>query len=262
MAVVWRAGNGGGTLSINRLPRRVGGVLLAITLSLAMPLYAKPMLNLVTFLERPLVDVELNKPEGLLVALIDTLMSRAEVDYTIRIVPAKRSLLIAKRGRNHCVFPIERSQEREVFFKWVSPVLISRYGLYARAGKQIVLTTLNEARPYVLGSYLGSGVGEYLASFGFNVHYAHRNELNADMLMRNRIDFWVSDTISARFLAKERSQPLVDPAIVFYTSVRAMGCNLGVSDELIEALQQALLAMYRDKTVARIYQRYDATLLK
>ncbi|PID42280.1 MAG: amino acid ABC transporter substrate-binding protein [Proteobacteria bacterium] len=247
---------------LNRL--LTGGVVfLFIVFTLVMPVSAKPGLNLVTFLERPLVDAKDEKPFGLVVALTDQLMKRAGVDYSIFLAPPRRALLIGQHRKNYCVFPIERSQEREVFFKWVSPVLISRHGLYANPDrKKIQLKTLDEARPYILGSYMGSGVGEYLESFGFTVHYAARNELNADKLMKNRIDLWVSDTISARFLAKERSLPVPDPLIVFYTSIRAMGCNIDVSDELIDLLQQELLTMYRDKTISRIYHNYDATLLK
>ncbi len=236
--------------------------LMLISLMIASPLSAAQRIGLVTFLERPLVDAENQQPVGLVVTVVEELMKRASLEYTMKFAPPKRSLLIAQRTPNHCVFPIDRSQEREVFFKWISPVLISRHGFYARPDRNIRLATLNDARPYVIGSYLGSGVGEYLASFGFTVDYATRNALNAEKLMRNRVDLWVSDTISARFLAKELDMPVTEPALVFYTSVRAMGCNLDMSESVLDKLQSELLGMYYDKTINRIYQQYDATFLK
>ncbi|MCA9999154.1 MAG: hypothetical protein KDE56_25495 [Anaerolineales bacterium] len=122
-------------------------------------LAADPRIGLVTFSERPLVDRDENQqPKGLVVSVLAELMHRAGLEYNIKFAPPKRALLIAQRTENHCVFPIDRSQEREVFFKWVSPVLISRHGFYAQPERNIKLVTLKDARPYVIGSYLGSGV--------------------------------------------------------------------------------------------------------
>ena len=41
--------------------------------------------------------------------------------------------------------------------------------------------------------------------------------------------------------------PEMTPALVFYSSIRAMGCNLDMDDALIDRMQNELLGMYRDK---------------
>jgi polar amino acid transport system substrate-binding protein len=220
-------------------------------------LLASPRISLVTFLERPLVDQVQGKPTGVLIDVVAELMRRSGVEYTLNLAPPKRALVIARTTAKHCVFPIERSQEREVFFQWITPILISRHGLYSHPDKKIPLVTLLDAKPYTLGSYLGSGVGEYLESFGFNVDFASRNDLNAGKLSKKRIDLWVSDTISARYLAKEDGFPLNDPELVFLTTVRAMGCHLNVDKRLVETMQEVLYGMYKDKTIEKIYRQFN-----
>lgn len=236
----------------------VFGLLIFTTaVSVSAQAQGRDALSLVTFLERPLVDQKDNEVTGVLIEVIRELMRRSGVDFTLNLAPPKRALVIARTSTKHCVFPIERSQEREVFFQWITPILISRHGLYSNPDRDIPLVTLSDARPYTLGSYLGSGVGEYLESFGFNVDYASRNDLNAGKLSKKRIDLWVSDTISAKYIAKEDHFELKKPELIFLTTVRAMGCNLDVDRRLLDTLQDVLTGMYKDKTVAKIYEQFD-----
>lgn len=97
-------------------------------------------------------------------------------------------------------------------------------------------------------------MGEYLESYGFKVEYAGRNELNARKLLKNRIDLWVSDTQSAKFLIKHERLPLNEPELVFFTTVRAMACNLSVDSSVVNKLQKTATKMYRSGDVERIYQ--------
>jgi len=215
---------------------------------------AEKPLTLVTFIEKPLIDQKNGVPSGVVVTVIKELFRQANVAYTLRLMPPKRAILMTTETDNYCVFPIERSQEREANYQWVSPVLISRHGLYSHPDRPIELKTLEDARPHKLGSYLGSGMGEYLENLGFNVEYAGRNELNARKLLKNRIDLWVSDTESAKFLIKHERLSLSAPELIFFTTVRAMACNLAVDSGVVKKLQKTATKMYRNGDVEKIYK--------
>ena len=228
-------------------------VFLSLTLYSSLSAGEEKPLNLITFIEKPLIDQVDGEPYGVVVSVIKELFRQANITYTLRLMPPKRAILMTSETENYCVFPIERSQEREVNYQWVSPVLISRHGLYSHPDRPIDLKTLEDARSYKLGSYLGSGVGEYLESFGFNVEYTGRNELNARKLLKNRIDLWVSDTESAKFLIKQERMSLSEPELVFFTTVRAMACNLAVDSDVVKKLQKTVTNMYRSGDIERIY---------
>ncbi len=234
------------------------GILLVSLLMLGSNCLAKDdILNVITFIEKPLIYQKNGNAVGVVVNVAKEMLRQASVPYKLRLMPPKRAILTAIESTNACVLPIERSQEREATFQWVSPILISRHGFYSHPETPITLKTMEDAKGYKLGSYLGSGMGEYLESFGFNVEYAGRNELNARKLLKKRIDLWVSDTESAKFLIKNDRLPIREPEMVFFTTVRAMACNLNVDPMIVKKLQATITQMYRNGDIEKIYRSRD-----
>ncbi|MDX1452481.1 MAG: transporter substrate-binding domain-containing protein [Oleiphilaceae bacterium] len=219
---------------------------------------SEPMhLNLVSFVDAPYVLPVEHRPHGLVVDYVEALMKRAGYSYNIEVLPPKRAVLHALTQENTCVFPIERSQEREVEFHWVSPVLISRHGFFHHPDKKFDnLRVLEDVRSLRLGSYLGSGLGEYLASMGFDVDYAAENSANIHKLLAGRIDLWASDEISAHFIASLDGRQLPPSPLVFFTTVRAMGCQRDMPVGIIQNLTDTLRAMYRDGSFEKIKQAF------
>ena len=200
-------------------------------------------IRLLTFNEPPWVEAEGEHLQGPTIELIKQLLERAGVPYTIEVLPLKRGLKEAQNQPGTCVFPIERSQERETSLRWISPLVLSRYGLYAPAGQEVRLQTLEDARPYSIGSYLGSGLGEYLLVRGFNVVEVSSAKLGPNMLRHKRFDLWVSDTRSAQVASATEKTILGQPSLVFLTTLRAMGCHPETPTSSLELLHTALLGL-------------------
>ena len=200
-------------------------------------------IRLLTFNEPPWVEAENGRLQGPTIELIKQLFERAGVPYSIEVLPLKRALKEALNQPGTCVFPIERSQERETSLRWISPLVVSRYGLYAPEGHEVRLQTLEDARPYSIGSYLGSGLGEYLLKRGFSVIEVSNAKLGPNMLRHKRFDLWVSDTRSAQVPAAAEKGALGQPSLVFLTTLRAMGCHPGTPTSSLELLHVALLGL-------------------
>jgi polar amino acid transport system substrate-binding protein len=217
-------------------------MLLALCLLLAAMAQAdQASIRLLTFSEPPWVEVQDGRLQGPTIELIKELFQRAGVPYQIDVLPLKRALKEALNQPGTCVFPIERSQERETSLRWISPLVVSRYGLYAPAGHEIRLQTLEDARPYSIGSYLGSGLGEYLIERGYNVIEVSSAKLGPNMLRHKRFDLWVSDTRSAQVPTQLDKALLGQPSLVFLTTLRAMGCHPDTPTSSLELLNAALL---------------------
>ena len=233
--------------------------LLSICLCFSLPAFGQvskaDTLNLLTYVDSPLVISEGSAPKGIVVDIVRLLMNRAGIDYSIRFMPPKRAIVMAERSAKHCVFPISRSQEREASFKWVGPILISRHAFYSGEKHAHSLRIMKDAKPFRIGSTLGDAVGEYLMGLGFNVDNTPRNELNAGKLSLQRIDLWLSDTISAPYLAAKKGVRLNPPELVFFTTLRSMGCHKDIDPSLIRTLETTLLEMYRDGSIKDLYQK-------
>jgi polar amino acid transport system substrate-binding protein len=241
MAVIVRA---------DKSPIRTLGLLLAMLCS-GLALADQAPIRLLTYDEPPWVIAQ-QPLQGVTIELVKQLFTQAGVPYSIEVFPLKRAIKMAIATPGTCVFPIERTQERETALRWISPLVISRYGFYSGPEHVISLPTLESARPYSIASYLGSGVGEYLLSRGFNVVEVSSAKLGPNMLAHKRFDLWVSDTRTADALTPLVGPKLGTPDLVFLSTLRAMGCHPDTSNTSMELLQTALLQMlktpeWRDK---------------
>jgi ABC-type amino acid transport substrate-binding protein len=135
-------------------------------------------------------------------------------------------------------------------------MLISRYGLFSQKKGSIPLVTLNDARPYRIGSFLGSGMGEYLTDLGFNVELSPLSAVNLQKLQRGRFELWVEDLLSAQEMMRQQGIKKIQPELVFYTTIRTMACHKEMPQTQLKMLQEALLSMYQDGFMERLYLKY------
>lgn len=203
-------------------------------------------IKLLTYDEPPWVDAQQEPLQGPTIELVKEVFTLAGVPFSIEVLPLKRALLMVNKQANTCVFPIERSQEREASLRWISPLVVSRYGLYSVSGQGLNLETLEDARRYSIASYLGSGAAEYLMSRGFTVTQVRSAKLGPNMLAHRRFDLWVSDTRTAQALNESVGPDMGSPALVFLSTLRAMGCHPDTSKVSIELLQTALLHLLKN----------------
>lgn len=236
-----------------------------LTISLIAPLFTlsnalAEKINVITYEESPYAVMVGKTQKGLLVDMLEEMFSRSGLQYELRFMPLKRAIATAKFKSDYCVLPIVRSQEREANFQWVSPVLVSRYGLFSQQGESIPLVTLSDAKDYKIGSFLGHGIGEYLIDLGFDVEFTALSVQNVQKLKRGRFELWAEDLISARELMKKQGEIFAQPELVFYTSLRAMACNKSLPAEQIEKLSTALIAMYREGYMKALYLKYGVEM--
>ena len=217
-----------------------------------------PFLEFVTFVEPPYTfDETQTSRKGLVMVILERLMFKAGINYKVTFMPPKRAELYVKSTPNSCVIPIEKSQEREVFFSWVSPVLISQHGLFQlESASPVKLETLEDARPYRIGSFLGSSIGEYLDSFSYRVDLATKNDANLHKMKAGRIDLWASDVLSAYYLSKQEGIRISRSRLNFFTSLRAIGCHEKLDEKVLSAMRNALQDMYKSSQMKRILQSF------
>ncbi|MPY24191.1 substrate-binding periplasmic protein [Shewanella sp. YLB-07] len=231
-----------------------------IIISLSVSALKAETLQILTYEESPFALKVGKTHKGLLVDMLKELFSRTDLQYELKFIPLKRAIITTERMPGYCVLPVGRSQEREASFHWISPVLVSRYGLYSRNDVVIPLTTLSDAKPYTIGSFLGSGIGEYLTDLGFNVDLASVSAQNLRKLKRARIELWAAELISAQEQMQKQAINFGAPELIFYTSLRAMACNREMSLETKLKLEQALTSMYRDGYMSELYLEYGVEI--
>ncbi len=193
---------------------------------------------------------------GASIDIVSQLFTRANFDYEIIIVPWKRAMRMSLSNENTCIFPMQRNQEREASYHWISPVLITQTGFYTRKDSPHKLVTIDDAKGLIIGTYNGSAVAEYLTSWGYNVYMTPRDAPNIQRLMKKRIDVWAADTLSAKYLANKHKITNMKEQLVYFSTLRALACNTKVDEVKVTKLQQELKLMYTDGTIEKIISKY------
>lgn len=187
------------------------------------------------------------------------MMGRAGIRYTIELLPWKRALAAASDRADGCVLYTTRTPEREKLFKWVGPIDEAQWVLMARADSPIKLSTLEDARPYTIGTYGGDARDQYLRERGFRVEPAPNELLNPPKLIHRRIDLWAASMRrSSNLLAQHGWDKKIVPLLTFRRIPVYLACNPAVGDAVVARMNGALDAMRRDGTLRRIESAHEA----
>lgn len=197
---------------------------------------------------------------GIAIEIIEELFKRSNLTYNFKTMPLARALVQSANKTNVCVLPVQRSQERETTYKWISPILVTQSALFSLKDSKLDLSVLIDAKEMKIGVLRGGDEEEYLKGFGYSKVQEANDELNnAKKIGSNRIELWATDTILGPYYAK-KAGTTIRQQIAFRSTLRALACHISTPDETVDLLTTQLKAMYRDGTVKRIFTEYTKDL--
>ena len=173
-------------------------------------------------------------------------------------MPLKRAIKIVEEKQQHCVFPLQRTQERESIYKWVSPLLVTKSTIFSLETSAIEVRVLEQLAPYRIGTLSGSGLENYLttAKIPFQVDAAGSAKQNIEKLRLGRTQLWATDELVAAYHSDVTGVAL-KPQFWFLTVLRGLACHIDTDDKLIEKLTIQLKSLYGNGTIEGIYQDYS-----
>lgn len=197
---------------------------------------------------------------GISIDIVKELFKRSNLTYNFKTTPLARALDQAASKPNHCVLPVQRSQEKETVYKWISPILVTQSVLFSLDNSKLDLSVLIDAKEMNIGVLRGSDEEAYLKGFGYSKVQEANDELNnAKKLGSNRLDLWATDSILGPYYAKKAGTS-IKQQISFRSTLRALACHISTSDETVDLLTKNLKAMYSDGTVKKIFTEYTKDL--
>ncbi|MFO1264152.1 MAG: ABC transporter substrate-binding protein [Rhodoferax sp.] len=214
-------------------------------------------LRLTTESSPPFNMMEGDKIVGRATDMVREMADRAKVGITIEMLPWARAYNQALKESDACVFTTTRTPEREALFKWVGPVGSSDWALYGNAERKLKLGSIEDARPMIIGTYLGDARDEYFRSRGFKVESVSDDLSNPRKLLLNRIDLWAASVVRGSMLVAQNDWTgKVVPLLVFHKVDLYMACHVDLPTALIDRLNAALQTMVRDGTTKAIEKKY------
>jgi polar amino acid transport system substrate-binding protein len=197
---------------------------------------------------------------GISIDIVKEIFKRSKQSYEFKTMPLARALDQAANKANHCVLPVQRSQEKETTYRWISPVLVTQSALFSNASSPVPLSVLTDGREKSIGVLRGSDEEQYLKGNGFPKVQEANDELNnAKKLGSNRVDLWATDSILGPYYAKKAGVS-VKQEVAFRSTLRALACHIDMPENVVESLSNSLKEMYGDGTVKKIFAEYTKGL--
>lgn len=204
-----------------------------------------------------IVDPKTAAITGISTEKVIELLHRTDEKYTLNAYPWARAFRMGHNDANTCVFSTTRTPERETMFKWVGPLVKNNWVIFARAGDKRNPRSLEDLRPYVMGTYRNDAVGEFFITKGFKTDLANSDADNPRKLLYGRFDFWATgELLGAAILKAQGLSGKIVPLFQFHQSEMYLACNPTMAQKRIDRFNQVLKEMEHDGTMAAIEKRY------
>ncbi|MCX4028585.1 substrate-binding periplasmic protein [Spartinivicinus marinus] len=148
--------------------------------------------------------------EGISTEIVKTVLNDLKLNgLRISVYPWVRAYNIALTEKNTLIFPLGRNKRREKLFKWVGVISPAQFYLFSLHNRDdILISSLNEAKQYTLGTVMNDVREQYLIDKGFKIGSEISTSLNHDQnlfkLLKGRIDLWPMNELAAYYLVKKR----------------------------------------------------------
>lgn len=186
--------------------------------------------------------------------LVRELMRRAELQFSLTLLPWNRAFRAAQNNRNTCVFLANRTPDREQLFNWVGPLIEGGWAVYKRPDSEIVIQSPKDMKRYnVVGKSGSASVDDIEKAAGIKIMRTGQDETAARMLYYGRADLWVSGVIDGPLAAKSVDLPVPSLALLWKKADLSMACSKKTDINLIIKLNDINRSLddLRKKVLAR-----------
>jgi polar amino acid transport system substrate-binding protein len=191
---------------------------------------------------------------GLSADVVNELGHRSGVPMKIdNQIPWARAFSMAQQRPDTCAFSVARRPDREDMFKWVGPISINKWALFAREQFTGKIESLDDAKKYRIGGLRADAKTEYLVARGVEVEEVPNDATNASKLALGRIDLWVTGLYTAKEIAGTAGITGLRPVLVFHESPSYLACNRATPDATIARLEAALKALRKEGYLKKVY---------
>ena len=244
------------TTAIIRIAGLLAGLLLAAQPALA--------LKLLTEENPPLNYTEGKKLTGMSTEVVQEMGKRANLKLDFEVMAWDKAYEKAQADKETCLYSTARLSNRENAFKWVGPIAVNQWGLYALGGFKQEIKSLQDARPFRVGGVERDAKTEFLKQNGVtNIVEEKDDKLNPPKLTLNpkegqKIDLWITSVAGAKRVAAQAKVTDVKLVYVVRDAESYLACSPRTLPATLKALADALDSMKKDGSHEKIIKAYES----
>ena len=146
---------------------------------------------------------------------VEHLLTEAQINYHIQVVPWARAYNIVKSSPNTLIYSINRTPERESLFHWIKVVAEIGNSFISLTSNDLSLNHLDDAKKHVVGVVRDGYAHELLVAEGFaqdhNLYVVATLEQQLFLLLSGKIDLLFTDIQSVKLALVQQN---IDPELV------------------------------------------------
>ncbi|MCB6184131.1 transporter substrate-binding domain-containing protein [Leeia sp. TBRC 13508] len=215
-------------------------LLFLASISFAPAAFAEEVLQLVTENDPPLSFEQDGLAAGEITDVLRKSFANLNLPFHSEVWSWPRAIEAAKSKPNYCVYGTARTKEREADFKWVGPIAVMDWMIYAKKGmhhpKQI-----SDLKNESIGGCRDDAISLWLIQHGYKVDLASEDVHNPAKLLIGRFNYWASSrTRGDAILSSQHLGNQLAPIIQFGSSKLYLACNKHVPDTTISKLNRVV----------------------
>lgn len=246
-----------------RNPTAIAGAagLLAALLLASQPALA---LKLLTEENPPLNYTEGKKLTGMGTEVVQEMGKRANLKLDFEVMDWNKAYEKAQADKETCLYSTARLSNRENAFKWVGPIAVNKWGLYALGGFTQEIKSLQDVKPFRVGGVERDAKTEFLKQNGVtNIVEVKDDKLNPAKLTLNRkeaqkTDLWITSVAGAKRVAAQAKVTGIKLVYVVRDAESYLACSPRTLPATLKALADALDSMKKDGSHDKIIKAYES----
>jgi len=218
-------------------------IIFAIVLAAVARPAAAQTLHLITEDNPPFnyVDLADGQLKGAAHDLVMVLMGKADIPYSVDLLPWHRGYRRALEAPNSCIYGINRTHDREELFEWVGPLFESGWAFYGY-DKEIKLNSLTDIVDEIVVVKSGDAVANAFAAARPDVRVlaVETDRIGVRLLERGRADLWLTGIVHVSKSAEIEGVAAPEIKLMWRKSVVYMGCAKGTDPATLARLKASV----------------------
>jgi len=179
---------------------------------------------------------------------VKAIFNKASIDYHIDFYPWTRAYNLAQTQPDTFIFSLLKTKIREPLFQWVVPLCTIEFSFYRlKKRTDIKLSSMKDAKQYLIAAQQGQASAEYLLTLGFepgkNLTMSYNNDTFIQMLVYGRVELIVLASSYVESLIAQNSPYINEIEAIFpihyLKNNMYLASSLNTSSIFIERLRKA-----------------------
>jgi len=192
--------------------------------------------------------------------IVTEIMKRSNECYDIHLSSWSNGYQLALNNPNFCLFTMDKTALRENLFQWVGPIGTNTTWIYVKAGSEIKINSLEDAKKLSsIGAVNSWFSTQYLEGQGFTNLVADSDPVVlATKLLNGEVDAFVCSDVTFPSILKQAGSDYsaVTPVFSVMSSDYYIAFSSTTSSAIVSQWQSALDAIKLDGTYEAIHQKW------